>query len=62
VNPRPLWRALDRASLLGIAAGLALELQPFTDSGLRAGFFVLIVAVVLQIVSSHVVAAAAAPA
>jgi len=59
IRARPLWRALDRASLLGIAAGLALELQPFTDGGLRAGFFLLIVSVVLQIVSSHAAAAGA---
>jgi hypothetical protein len=56
---RSLWRRLDRASLAGIAAGLALELQPFWDGGLRAGFFVLLFSVVLQIVSSHAAASAA---
>ena len=56
---RSLWRRLDRASLAGIAAGLALELQPFWDGGLRAGFFLLLASVVLQIVSSHAAAAAA---
>ncbi|HET6165068.1 MAG TPA: hypothetical protein VFG37_15465 [Planctomycetota bacterium] len=59
--PRSLWRRLDRASLAGIAAGLALELQPFWDGGLRAGFCVLFAAVVVQIVSSHA-AAPTAPA
>src|SRR5262249_17769809 len=49
---------IPRASLAGMAAGLALELQPFVDGGLRAGFLVLLVSVVLQIVSSHAAAAA----
>ncbi len=51
-----IWSKLDRASLLGIAAGLALELQPFWDGGLRAGFLVLLAAVVLQIAASHAAA------
>ena len=53
-----IWIALDRASLVGIAVGLAIELQPFFGDGLRVGFFVTLAAVVLQIASSHVVAAA----
>jgi len=46
---------LDRLTLVGIAAGLALELQPFWSDGLRAGFLVTLVAVVLQIVFAHLV-------
>jgi len=46
--------AFDRVTLAGIAAGLALELQPFWSDGLRVGFAVTCAAVVLQIASSHV--------
>jgi hypothetical protein len=50
---------LDRLTLAGIAAGLALELQPFWSDGLRVGFLVTLVAVVLQILFSHLAAARA---
>jgi hypothetical protein len=56
---RRTLRLLDGLTLAGIAAGLALELQPFWSDGLRVGFLVTLVAVVLQIVFSHLVAAAA---
>jgi hypothetical protein len=56
---RRLLVALDRLTLCGIAAGLALELQPFWSDGLRVGFLVTLAAVVLQILFAHLVAAPA---
>jgi hypothetical protein len=50
---------LDRLTLAGIAAGLAIGLQPFWSDGLRVGFFVTLAAVVLQIAASHALAATA---
>ena len=52
-------RAFDRLTLLGIAIGIALELQPFWSDGLRVGFLVTIASIVLQIVAAHAVAATA---
>jgi hypothetical protein len=46
-------RRLDRLTLAGIAAGLALVLQPWWAAGFRAGFFVAIAAVLGQIATSH---------
>jgi len=46
-------RALDRMTLLVIALGLVLALQPWWPGGLKVGFFTTIVGVVAQIVTSH---------
>jgi len=43
----------DRISLAAIAAGIGLLLQPWWESGFRAGFFVTAGATLLQIVASH---------
>ena len=51
--------ALDRVTLAGIAAGIALELQPFWSGGLRVGLFVTLASIVLQIASSHMLAPSA---
>ena len=55
-NVRRTLVLLDRLTLLGIAAGIALELQPFWSDGLRVGFLVTLAAVVLQILFAHLVA------
>lgn len=46
-------RVLDRLTLVGVAVGLALVLQPWWTGGFRAGFFFTIAAVLGQIVASH---------
>lgn len=56
---RGLLLLCDRVTLLGIAGGLALQLQPFWSDGLRVGFVVTLVAVVLQIVFGHLAASQA---
>jgi hypothetical protein len=56
---RGLLVLCDRLSLAAIAAGLALELQPFWSDGLRVGFVVTLAAVVLQILFGHLAAAKA---
>jgi hypothetical protein len=43
-------RTLDHLSLLGMAIGIALMLQPFFAGGLRAGFFLTLLATLVQIV------------
>ena len=55
---RKLWRALDRAALAGIAAGIAMLVQPWWAGGFRIGFFVTLAATVFHIVTSHVAAEA----
>ena len=54
------WRIADRATLLAMAAGLALVFQPWWTGGFRLGFFVTLGATVAQIVASHVAAHSAA--
>jgi hypothetical protein len=44
---------LDKLSLVGMALGAAMMLQPWWDDGFRAGFFVTIGCTVLQIVAGH---------
>lgn len=44
---------LERASLLGMALGVLLLLQPWWAGGVRAGFFVTLASTVLQIAASH---------
>jgi len=46
---------LDRASLVGMACGVGLMVQPWWAGGLQAGFFVTLGAVVLQIVVGRLV-------
>ena len=46
-------RSLDRLSLLGMALGVGLMLQPWWASGFMAGFFVTVMSTVAQIVFSH---------
>jgi len=46
-------RVIDRFAQIGLGAGIALALQPWWGPGLRAGFFVTLVATVLHIVTSH---------
>jgi hypothetical protein len=46
-------RSLDRLSLLGMALGVALMLQPWWGGGFMAGFFVTVTSTLAQIVFSH---------
>ncbi len=46
-------RRLDHLSLLGLAAGLALMLQPWWMEGFRVGFFVVLTATIAQIIAGH---------
>jgi predicted anti-sigma-YlaC factor YlaD len=50
-----MLRLLDKLTLLGIALGVAMMLQPWWPSGFAVGFFVTIGSTVLQIVTGHVV-------
>ena len=47
----PAW--LDGLALGGMALGAALQLQPWWAWGLRAGFFLLLAAVVLHVFTAH---------
>ena len=47
---------LDRVTLIGMALGVALILQPWWPGGLRAGFFMTIAFTIGQIVFSHLAA------
>ena len=51
------WRQLDRATLIAMAIGLALLLQPWWSGGFRIGFFVTLTATVAQIGASHAASA-----
>jgi hypothetical protein len=46
-------RSLDRLSLLGMALGVALILQPWWAGGFMAGFFVTVISTSAQIIFSH---------
>jgi hypothetical protein len=46
-------RAVDRASLIGMALGAALMLQPWWSRGFPLGFFMTAAGTVLQIFASH---------
>jgi len=48
-----LLRWIDRAALAGIAAGVAMMLQPLWAGGFRAGFFVVAAATLGHIITSH---------
>jgi len=44
---------LDRLTLIAIALGIAVMLQPWWVRGFRAGFFLTLIATLGQIVTSH---------
>jgi len=44
---------LDRMTLIAIAVGIAVMLQPWWLKGFRVGFFLTLLATVAQIVTSH---------
>ena len=44
---------IERATLIGMAAGVLLMLQPFWSGGLRAGFFLTLVATLANVIASH---------
>ena len=46
----------DRASLVGMGLGLALLFLPLGSAAFRAGFFVVLVSTVAQIVFAHLAA------
>lgn len=43
----------DRLTLVGMAVGVALLLQPWWAAGFRVGFFVTLGSTLLQIVAAH---------
>ena len=44
---------IDRLTLVAIALGIAVTLQPWWSGGFRIGFFLTIAATLAQIVTSH---------
>ena len=48
-----ILRALDKFSLVGMALGVAMMLQPWWLAGFAVGFFVTLSSTILQIVTSH---------
>ncbi|MCC6408393.1 MAG: hypothetical protein IT453_14605 [Planctomycetes bacterium] len=53
-SPRAnLVERFDRLTLLGMAVGVAILLQPWWQAGFRIGFFVTLGATLLQIVAAH---------
>ena len=50
-----ILRALDKLSLIGMALGVAMMLQPWWADGFEFGFFVTIAGTILQIVTGHMV-------
>jgi hypothetical protein len=44
---------IDKLSLLAMALGVAMMLQPLWSDGFRAGFFVTVCSTILQIITSH---------
>jgi hypothetical protein len=47
-------RRTDQLSLLAIATGIAMMVQPWWSGGFVVGFFVVLISTALQIVVSHV--------
>jgi hypothetical protein len=45
--------SFDRLTLVGMALGVAILLQPWWSGGFRVGFFVVLGATLAQIVASH---------
>jgi hypothetical protein len=52
-----ILRSLDKVSLVGMALGVGLMLQPWWTAGFQIGFFLTLFSTLLQIVTSHVVIA-----
>jgi hypothetical protein len=48
-----MMATLDKFSLIAMAAGVAMMLQPWWSGGFQVGFFVTLAATVMQIVTSH---------
>jgi hypothetical protein len=46
-------RMLDKFSLVGMGAGVAMMLQPWWAGGFGTGFFVTLLATMIQIVAGH---------
>lgn len=47
-------RTLERATLVVMATGVALMLQPWWPDGMRVGFFVTLAGTLAQIIMGHV--------
>ena len=52
---RNLLRALDLATLVGMAGGIGLLLQPWIDGGLPVGFFLTAGCTIGQVVVAHLI-------
>lgn len=50
-----MMHALDKFSLIGMALGVAMMLQPWWAGGFAFGFFLTLASTLLQIVTSHLV-------
>jgi hypothetical protein len=50
-----ILRAFDKLSLIGMALGVAMMLQPWRADGFEIGFFVTLGCTLLQIVTSHLI-------
>jgi len=50
-----ILRLFDKLSLIGMALGVALMLQPWWIGGFVVGFFMTLGSTALQIVTSHLV-------
>lgn len=53
-SSQALSAKLERATLAGMALGVALMIQPWWSAGMRVGFFVTALSTIAQIVLSHV--------
>ena len=51
-----MLRALDKLSLIGMALGIAMMLQPCWAAGFAIGFFFTLASTMLQILASHIIA------
>ena len=51
-----MLRALDKLSLIGMALGVAMMLQPWWAGGFAIGFFLTLASTMLQILTSHIIA------
>ena len=50
-----ILRTFDKLSLVGMALGVAMMLQPWRADAFEIGFFMTLGSTVLQIVTSHLV-------
>jgi hypothetical protein len=51
-----MTRLLDRATLISVALGLCVMLQPWWAGGFRAGFWITLAATLAQTVAAHLAA------